>query len=238
MIALAIRSSAVVKNLALIVAFIGLIAGCTTAHKPTRTQRSAIEQLLMSEAMMRSLSDNANDSLPIPKGARVVLETTAINLDSGSSSDQLLLEKIMASWLGKQGYAIQKKEELSSYRINIIAAALGTELGDSFFGMPPVTSQLIPFSLPELAIYKNQYQTGYVKFYMDIFDVQAGTLVHSSPFYIAQTYYNDYTFLMFFNFSSTDLPAPPELELAREPPHGPLNKRRPRKEEKSRSNWP
>ncbi len=179
MIALAIRSSAVVKNLALIVAFIGLIAGCTTAHKPTQSQRSAIEQLLISEAMMRSLSDNANGSLPIPKGAKVMLDVTAISVPTGFSSDQFLLEKIMASWLGKQGYAIQKKEELASYRINIIAAALGTELGDSFFGMPPVTSQLIPFSLPELAIYKNQYQTGLRKVLYGYFR-RAGR--HAGPF--------------------------------------------------------
>jgi hypothetical protein len=218
MITLAIRSSAVMKNLALIVASIGLIAGCTSAHRPTQSQRSAIEQLLISEAMMRSLSGNANGSLPIPKGAKVMLDVTAISVATGFSSDQFLLEKILGSWLGKQGYAIQKKEEQASYRINIIAAALGTELGDSFFGMPPVTSQLIPFSLPELAIYKNQYQTGFVKFYMDIFDVQAGTLVHSSPFHIAETYYNDYTFLIFFTFSSTDLPAAPKLELIRKPP--------------------
>ena len=85
----------------------------------------------------------------------------------------------MASWLGKQGYAIQKKEELASYRINIIAAALGTELGDSFFGMPPVTSQLIPFSLPELAIYKNQYQTGLRKVLYGYFR-RAGR--HAGPF--------------------------------------------------------
>jgi hypothetical protein len=42
----------------------------------------------------------------------------------------------MASWL-EAGLRHSKKEELSSYRINIIAATLGTELGDSFFGMPP-----------------------------------------------------------------------------------------------------
>jgi hypothetical protein len=180
----AIRPSTVMKNLALIVMSIGLIAGCSTAHKPTRTDRSAIEQLLISEAMMRSLPDDANGSLPIPKGAKVVLDAVAINVATGFSSDQFLLEKVLAGWLGQQGYAIQKSEERASYRISIITAAVGTELGDSFFGMPPITSQLIPFSLPELAIYKNQYQTGYIKFYIDIFELPGGTLVHSSPFYV------------------------------------------------------
>ncbi len=65
--------------------------------------------------------------------------------------DQIFLQKTLAGWLGQQGYAIQKNEDKADYRISVIVRSLGTELGNSFFRMPPVTSQLIPFSLPELA---------------------------------------------------------------------------------------
>lgn len=200
------------KNLPLIVATIALTAACSTAHKPTQSQRAAIEQLLISEAIMRSLPSDPGETLPIPAGSSVALDVSVINMSSTPSPDKFLLEKILAGWLGKQGYAIQKNEEKASYRINVVTGALGTELGDSFFGMPPVQSVLIPFSLPELAIYKNQYQTGYAKFYMDVFELPAGKLVHSSPFYVAETYYNDYTILLFFTFNTTDLPLAPGLE--------------------------
>jgi hypothetical protein len=216
-----IRPSLIIKTLILIILPIALITGCSTAHKPTQSQRSAVEQLLMSEAIMRSLPADSTPSLPIPKGASVVLDASVINVSTVPSPDKFLLEKILAGWFGQQGYAIQKNEDKASYRINIVTTTLGTELGDSFFGMPPVNSVLIPFSLPELALYKNQYQTGYVKFYMDIFELPAGKLVHSSPFYVAETYYNDYTVLLFFSFSSTNLPLTPELDSF----HKPMEKR-------------
>ena len=117
----------------------------------------------------------------------------------------------MAGWLGQQGYAIQKNEDKADYRISVIVRSLGTELGNSFFGMPPVTSQLIPFSLPELALYKAQYQTGYAKFHMDIFELPAGTLLQSTPPFLAQTHFNNHTILLFFTINSTDLESPPRL---------------------------
>lgn len=224
-----IRPSSIIKTLILIILPIALTAGCSTAHKPTQSQRSAIEQLLISEAIMRSLPADSTPSLPIPKGASVVLDASVIDTSAVPSSNKFLVEKILAGWFGQQGYAIQKNEDKASYRVNIVTTTLGTELGDSFFGMPPVNSVLIPFSLPELALYKNQYQTGYVKFYMDVFELPAGKLVHSSPFYVAETYYNDYTVLLFFSFRSTDLPLAPELESF----HKPMEKRIRKIEKKS-----
>jgi hypothetical protein len=133
------------------------------------------------------------------------------------SSDQTLLQKILTGWLGRQGYSVQKNEEKATHRINVIVQALGTELGNSFFGMPPVRSQLIPFSLPELALYKAEYQTGYVKFYMDIFELPSGAFVQSTPAFLAETYYNGHTVLLMFSFTSTDLDFPPQLGSYRKP---------------------
>jgi hypothetical protein len=77
--------------------------------------------------------------------------------------------------------------------------------------MPPVTSQLIPFSLSELALYKAQYQTGYVKLYMNFFELPSGKFVGSIAPLAGETYYNDHTVLLFLSFISTDLEAPPRL---------------------------
>ncbi len=166
-----------IKNLTLMAGFpvLMLLASCSTMHSATQSQKAAIEQLLISEAVLRSLPQDANDIIAIPQGARVVIDT------SGVSADQIFLQKTLAGWLGQQGYAIQKNEDKADYRISVIVRSLGTELGNSFFGMPPVTSQLIPFSLPELALYKAQYQTGYAKFHMDIFELPAGTLCTVDP---------------------------------------------------------
>jgi hypothetical protein len=200
-----------IKNLTLMAGFpvLMLLASCSTMHSATQSQKAAIEQLLISEAVLRSLPRDANDIIAIPQGARVAIDT------SGVSADQILLQKTLAGWLGQQGYAIQKNEDKADYRVSVIVGSLGTELGNSFFGMPPVTSQLIPFSLPELALYKAQYQTGYAKFHMDIFELPAGTLVQSTPPFLAQTHFNNHTILLFFTINSTDLESPPRLGSSR-----------------------
>lgn len=202
-----------IKNLTLMAGFpvLMLLASCSTMHSATQSQKAAVEQLLISEAVLRSLPQDANDIIAIPQGARVAIDT------SGVSADQILLQKTLQGWLGQQGYAIQKNEDKADYRISVIVGSLGTELGNSFFGMPPVTSQLIPFSLPELALYKAQYQTGYAKFHMDIFELPAGTLVQSTPPFLAQTHFNNHTILLFFTINSTDLESPPRLGSFRSP---------------------
>jgi hypothetical protein len=202
-----------IKNLTLMAGFpvLMLLASCSTMHSATQSQKAAVEQLLISEAVLRSLPQDANDIIAIPQGARVAIDT------SGVSADQIFLQKTLAGWLGQQGYAIQKNEDKADYRISVIVRSLGTELGNSFFGMPPVTSQLIPFSLPELALYKAQYLTGYAKFHMDIFELPAGTLLQSTPPFLAQTHFNNHTILLFFTINSTDLESPPRLGSFRSP---------------------
>ncbi|SEO55632.1 hypothetical protein SAMN05216316_0481 [Nitrosovibrio sp. Nv6] len=193
------------------------VAGCSTMHKTTQSQRAPIEQLLISEAVLRSLPARSDGFLPIPYGSSVILDTSGISTAAGTSSDQVLLQKTLVGWLGRQGYAVQKNEENATHRISVIVGALGTELGGNFFGMPPVRSQIIPFSLPELALYKAQYQTGYVTFYMDIFELPSGAFIQSTPAFLAETYYNDYTVLLIFSFKSTDLASPPQVGSYRKP---------------------
>jgi len=219
------KMTVMAKNLALIIVLMLSAAGCSTMHSATQSQKAAIEQLLISEAVLRSLHD-MNGIMAIPQGASVVIDT------SGISADQILLQKTVAGWLGQQGYAIQKNEDKANYRISVIVGSLGTELGNSFFGMPPVTSQLIPFSLPELALYKAQYQTGYAKFHIDIFKLPEGTLVQSTPPFLAQTHFNNHTVLLFFTINSTDLESPPRLGSGRSP----ASKRSQRKDEE-RYDW-
>ena len=202
------------KTLLLGAFFTGLAAGlsgCSSTQKITQSQRTAVEQLLISEAVLRSLPSEPEKVMPMPPGSTVVLNTTGISIASGPSSDQLLLQKILAGWLGRHGYLVQKQEDKAAYRINVIVGALGTELGGNFFGMPPARSDVIPISLPELALYKGQYQTGYAQFYLDISELPSGVFVRSTPTFLGEAYYNDFTLLLLFSFTSTDLEYPPQL---------------------------
>mgnify|MGYP006188590865 FL=1 len=205
------RMIRLLKSMAVGLICTALAAGCSTTHKTTQSPRTAIEQLLISEAVMRSLPSKPQGmfSLSIPPGAAVVLNT------AGISGDRILLQQILVGWLGRQGFAVQQDEKNASYRINVNVNAMGTEFGTNFFGMPPASSQFLPISIPELALYKAQFQTGYVKFYMDIFKLPSEQFVQSTPMFVAETYYNDYTLLLLISFSRTDLASPPQTSVFR-----------------------
>ncbi len=200
------------KIMALSTIFIVVLTGCSTTQKSTQSPRTVIEQLLISEAAIRSLPRHPESLLPIPRGSNVVLTT------SGLTTDQTLLQQILTGWMGQQGYLVQKDEKNAAYRIDVIIGALGTELNGAFIGMPPIQSVLIPFSLPELSLYKSQNQTGYIKFHMNIFEIPAGKFVGSTSDFRADSYYNNYTVFFAISFTSTDLVSPPQLgTLLRKP---------------------
>jgi hypothetical protein len=185
-----------------------LASGCSTTQRSTQSARTATEQLLISEAVTRSLASEAGNLLPIPPGSSVLVDGSGFG---GGGPDQALLQQMLIAWLGKQGYLIQTDAGKASHRVNVVVEALGTEFGGNFAGMPPVQSQLIPFSLPELALFKSQYQTGYAKFHMNVYELPGGRLAGSTPSFMADSYYNNYTILFLISFTSTDLPHPAEI---------------------------
>ncbi len=207
----------IISTLTLSLVALGILSACSTIHKPTSSARSAIEQLLLSDVVIKSLPERLETPLPIPHGASVVLDT------SGVSEDQKIVRQIMAGWLGKQGYNVmagwfgeegyhvQGDIDKATHRINVIVSSLGTEFGETFFGLPPIQSAIIPFSTPELALFKAQYQTGFVKLYFDIYELPSNRFVKSSAPFFAETHYNDYTVFLLFTFKRTDLISPPQI---------------------------
>ena len=204
-------------NIILIISALGTLSACSTTHKPTHSDRSAVEQLLLSEAVIKSLPEQLEGSLPIPQGANIVLDI------SGVSEDKDTVRQVMAGWLGKQGYHVmvgwfgrdgyhvQGDIDQATHRVNVIVESLGTAYGETFFGLPPIQSVVIPFSTPEIAFYKAQYQTGYVKLYFNIFELPSNRFISSTSPVSAETHYNDFTVLIAFTFNKNDLISPPHV---------------------------
>ncbi|MCC2682041.1 MAG: hypothetical protein K0S36_1605 [Nitrosospira multiformis] len=201
------------QTLTLAIAIV-LGAGCSTTQRNTQSSRTAVEQLLLSEAVKRSFPNEPGEFLPISRGASVGINTV------GMTPDQAFLQQVLAGWLGQQGYLVQKDGKDATHRVDVVVEALGTELSGTFMGMPPVQSQFIPFSLPELALYKSQYQTGYAKFHLNVFGLPAGNFLGSTSAFVADAYYNDYTVLFVLSHTFTDLPFVPELGSFNRKPAG------------------
>lgn len=193
----------IVKGLGLGLLVTGVLVGCTTTQKITSSARTTTEQLLISEALKRSLPKQTNAPLPIPQGSVVKLDVI------GLTGDKDIVKGAVAGWLGQHGYIAQ--DEPAAYRMNIMVDSIGTEQANTFFGIPPISAALIPISLPKLAFYEAEYQTGYSRIHLDIFEVPSGRFVGSTSPFIGDTYFNAHTILFLFKLKRTDLTSPPEV---------------------------
>jgi hypothetical protein len=220
------------RSLELLVVFLLFVlsiftGACSLTREPSRTPRTVVEQLLLTHATERSLAEL---SVPLPEGANVLVEVTGLtrlasyigqadNTNQtvlsqagqlyGPSTDLAYVKEVVAGRLGELGFRIRDKEDQADYIVKTIVQSLGTEQGENFFGMPPVQSVLLPFSLPELTLYKLQHQEAHMRFSLDLYERRTGRFLRSTPVYTGTAFYKLYTLLFFFSFRTTDLISPP-----------------------------
>jgi hypothetical protein len=169
---------------------------------PVPESPTAVEQFLMAQAVERSLHGENIMPIPLSYGDTVSLDI------SGFTVERRFFQGALAGWLGERGLKIVLDSHKAKYRIHVLIQALGTEQSVSLFGLPPIESSLLPIALPELALFKGQYLSGYTRFRLDIFETDTGKFIRSTPWFQGATYFNEYTVLFFFDFQFTDLIAP------------------------------
>lgn len=199
-----------------------LLSGCALTQEVSKTPRSAIEQLLLSQAVERALEGL---EVPLPEGESVRVEVSGLQTDrahlhldeqegtfgviDSPSWDLAFVRDLVAGRLGELGYQVRKREEEATYLARVLVQAMGTNQGKTFFGIPPIQSLIIPFALPQLTLYQEQDQLAHVRLHLDLFEAATGRFVRSTPWMAGNTYYNQYTVFFFFTFRRTDLVAAP-----------------------------
>ncbi len=177
----------------------GFLSGCVNPEMVSRTSRTAVEQLLLTQAVSASLTNPSQQDFPLPAGATIKIDL------AGLTADREFIGAAIEGWLGKKGYLVQRTKDTAAYRIHILVNTFGTEYGDSFLGMPQIQSTFIPFALPEITAYRAQRQSGRVQYSMNIFEEQTGKLVATSQIHEGRTFHRLYTLLFFFSYLDTNL---------------------------------
>ncbi len=182
---------------------LGIFSGCGAMHvMPQPEQPTAIQQFLMAQAVERSLMGDYLLPISLTYGESVVLDASTLTVE------QRFFKGALGGWLGEKGLNVVTDSDDAKYRAVILVQSLGTEQSTSFFGLPPLESVLLPIALPEISVFKAQYQAGYTRFRMDFFENKTGNFIRSTPWFQGSTYFNEYTILFFFDFQFTDLVAP------------------------------
>lgn len=199
-----------------------LIGGCALTQEVSKTPRSAIEQLLLTQAVERSL---AEVTVPLPEGAAVTVEVSGLQTDrahmhvseedasfgviDSPSWDLAYVRDAASARLGELGYLVKKSQGEAPYLVRVKVESMGTNQGKTFLGLPPIQSLIIPFALPQITLYQEQDQLAHVRLHLDVYEAHSGRFVPSTTKYIGSAYFNQYVVFLFFSFRSTDLIDPP-----------------------------
>lgn len=199
-----------------------VLGGCALTQEVSKTPRSAIEQLLLSQAVERALESL---EVPLPEGESVRVEVSGLQSDrahlhldeqdetfgviDSPSWDLAFVRDLVVGRLGELGYRVRKRDEEATYLVRVLVRAMGTNQGKTFFGIPPIQSLIIPFALPQLTLYQEQDQLAHVRLHLELFETTTGRFIRSTPWMIGNTYYNQYTVFFFFTFRTTDVISPP-----------------------------
>ena len=135
------------------------LGGCGTS-KLTNTTRTATEQLLISDAMDRAVSQ-ANFS--VLRGKHIFINTTPVE----KITDAPYLQSLVRQHALSCGCFIEAKEEDAEIIVELRAGTSGTDQNDTLFGLSEMTipgfAGYSSVSIPEVAIAKRTIQRATVK---------------------------------------------------------------------------
>ncbi len=141
---------------------VGVLFGGCGSTRWTNTSRTATEQLLLSDAMDRAVSQIDFRALA---GRTVYLNTESVN----SLTDAPYLVSTFRQQLLASGCIMKEKREEADYVVEVRAGAVGTDQHDILFGIPAtqlpsiVPLNGVPTSIPEIPLIKKTHQRGVVK---------------------------------------------------------------------------
>ena len=184
------------STLLMLTIFLPVAPGCSTTRRITNTPLTALQQLLGTEAVDHAV---AKLTWPAIENQRVFVQTAS----PGAKKDQAYLRQAVAANLAERGATVVKDFSDADYVVTVLAGSIGTDQKDVFFGIPAIQSVILPFALPEIALYKAQEQEGFAKTEVVTTDAKHGGVVHRSGPTRGRTYARTRT-VLFVGWYRTD----------------------------------
>jgi hypothetical protein len=182
---------------ALLVLLAPLVVACATTARIT-VPRTATEQIISTEAIDRAL---AQIQWPEVTGQKLVVQVGGPE----ESLDRDYLLRSVEVLIAQRGGIVVDDEEDASYELNVLVGAVGIDFDGRFVGVRGVgSSWLIPFTIPELALYKTVRLDGFAKIDIALLDHRNGGLVQRSGPAYGLTYGMTRTIALVFRSRWTD----------------------------------
>jgi hypothetical protein len=183
-----------------VAALVGLLlAGCSLANSINPTAPSGITQQLLVRSLERALSGL---DLARARGKPVALEVAAHAGNEGFVKDYV------ATWLRAHGLrvATDSPEE----KIKLFVQVYGTDKDQTLIGVPAFMAPVVNFPIPEIALFKWVRNRGVAELRMWAFDGKGDVVVDTPPPGVGRAKYDDFTILLFFGFTRSDVNTHPD----------------------------
>ena len=191
-----------VARLAALVAVGCSLAGCG-ATRVTLTERAALEQLLLVRSIERAVA--RLDTTPL-LGRRVNLELFALTRDQGFAREYVVTR------LQERGVAFVADPAQADMRLKVFATALGVDRGETFLGIPAFTAPVVTVPVPEIPLFKWVRNRGHTEVQVFLYDPRTDTFLSRVPDGVGRAKYDDFTFLIVFGFTVSDIDKHPHTE--------------------------
>jgi len=181
---------------AILVVLLLVLSACTS-RRETDPGRSASEMLLFSTA-----ADRAADKLTfnLKPGTKVFVDATYVEGTDSKYVVSSIRDRVM-----RKGGDLMDDKGKAELIIEPRIGALSIDRDRTLFGLPAIPVPLVGVEVPEIAIFKRSYQQGVVKLAATTYDPKTGLMVQSLEPVYAFSNRRDWTALIFFSWTTTDL---------------------------------
>ncbi len=196
--------------------FVGFLAiihtfGCASS-KTSNTARTATEQMLLSNAIDRSLSNVSFDQMV---GRKVFIDDKYLeSVDKGYVMGSLRHKTLAA------GASLAKSADDADLVLEVRSGGIGTDTEDSFIGIPSIGVPGMPITIPDMKLISHSKQIGTSKLGLVAYDPKTGSGFGLGGQSTALTKHDDTYVLGMGPFRSGAIRQERENAIGFEPPTG------------------
>ena len=178
-------------------------AGCTFS-RGTQLPRSASQQVLATQAVLRAL-----DKLQFPdiRGKKVLVHVGA----PGDAVDTEFLRTAVQIEVFEEQAKVVVAPEKADLVLGVLVGSMGLNIRGRFLGIKGTEGGgIVPFTIPELALYKRTLTSGFARAELALVDPESGAVIQRSDPVEGHSEGEATTVLMVFAWDETDVePLPP-----------------------------
>jgi len=171
-----------------------LLAGCSLASQIGATAPAGITQQLLIRSLERALSDI--DLARI--GSRPVALEVAVQ-----SGNEGFVKDFVTTWLKAHG--VRMASDSPELKLKMFVSVYGTDHDQTLIGVPAFQAPVVNFPVPELAFFKWVRNRGQAELRLWAFDGKGDVIVDAPHPGVGRSKYDDFTVLLFFGFSLSDV---------------------------------